>query len=501
MKRCMNAGCDVVGAEGGGWRNGWLLRSGGYATLCEQCGLAYEQLVFCDKFHQKESGWRECSFCGKRLHCGCIASKSILELLDGGGVQCLSCLKSNGNSSSNPLDVTNSQIPGESLPDIFPQSSQRSVTLSARCSANEKMNDLGISLTDGSYGLATSSFDHTLTDDGTRENTNGFFSHVRQEQVALHLRELGRQGYSGRDQECIKLSQNVCQSNSKDALKDDSSNAIAAGHLSKSLSSSNLNAFEACSYAGIQKFSLSHRVAVVDAKDPNKALAAFQHVQRPRQVLPKLPKANHGAGFDVAKELAPQMRVARPPAEGRGRNQLLPRYWPRITDKELQQISGDSNSTIVPLFEKVLSASDAGRIGRLVLPKACAEAYFPPISQPEGLPLKIQDANGKEWHFQFRFWPNNNSRMYVLEGVTPCIQSLQLQAGDTVTFSRMDPEGKLVMGFRKATNTAPLQESQISTMANGAFGNEAIYTGVNNLSIVNGYSGLIQTLKGLELHN
>ena len=31
------------------------------------------------------------------------------------------------------------------------------------------------------------------------------------------------------------------------------------------------------------------------------------------------------------------------------------------------------NSTIVPLFEKILSASDASRIGRLVLPKACAE--------------------------------------------------------------------------------------------------------------------------------
>jgi len=30
-------------------------------------------------------------------------------------------------------------------------------------------------------------------------------------------------------------------------------------------------------------------------------------------------------------------------------------------------------SAVVPLFEKVLSASDAGRIGRLVLPKACAE--------------------------------------------------------------------------------------------------------------------------------
>lgn len=59
------------------------------------------------------------------------------------------------------------------------------------------------------------------------------------------------------------------------------------------------------------------------------------------------------------------------------------------------------------------------------------QAYFPSISQPEGVPLKIQDAKGKDWVFQFRFWPNNNSRMYVLEGVTPCIQSMQLQAGDT----------------------------------------------------------------------
>lgn len=65
------------------------------------------------------------------------------------------------------------------------------------------------------------------------------------------------------------------------------------------------------------------------------------------------------------------------------------------------------------------------------------QAYFPPISQPEGLPLRIQDVKGKEWVFQFRFWPNNNSRMYVLEGVTPCIQSMQLQAGDTGIISSL----------------------------------------------------------------
>ena len=59
------------------------------------------------------------------------------------------------------------------------------------------------------------------------------------------------------------------------------------------------------------------------------------------------------------------------------------------------------------------------------------QAYFPSISQSECLPLRIQDVKGNEWTFQFRFWPNNNSRMYVLEGVTPCMQAMQLQAYDT----------------------------------------------------------------------
>ncbi|XP_021911454.1 B3 domain-containing protein Os07g0563300-like [Carica papaya] len=58
--------------------------------------------------------------------------------------------------------------------------------------------------------------------------------------------------------------------------------------------------------------------------------------------------------------------------------------------------------------------------------------------------------------------------MYVLEGVTPCIQNMQLQAGDIVTFSRLDPEGKLVMGFRKAS-AAPSsdQDNETAMVSNG----------------------------------
>lgn len=138
--------------------------------------------------------------------------------------------------------------------------------------------------------------------------------------------------------------------------------------------------------------------------------------------------------------------------EARVRKELLARYQPKTSDEELQQISGSPHSIIIPMFEKTLSTSDANRIGRMVLPKVYAEAYFPPISQSEGLPLKFEDINGKEWTFQFRYWINNNSRMYVLEGVSNCIQSLQLQAGDTVSFGRTEPQGKLILGFRKASS-------------------------------------------------
>lgn len=61
---------------------------------------------------------------------------------------------------------------------------------------------------------------------------------------------------------------------------------------------------------------------------------------------------------------------------------------------------------------------------------------------------------GKEWVFQFRFWPNNNSRMYVLEGVTPCIQSMQLQAGDTGTIIEFFFKEQSVNSFEPFPHTS-----------------------------------------------
>ncbi|KAK9124739.1 hypothetical protein Sjap_014341 [Stephania japonica] len=452
-KVCTNASCGATSSIK--WRCGWRLRSGAFATLCDQCGSAYEQSTFCDTYHSKESGWRDCSSCGKRLHCGCIASKSLLELLDNGGIGCISCVRRSGSTP------TDEKIDGFAT--------RNNVTEVRSASIDNNLDtdnvDVGRPLQSGD---AEGNEQNSLLQSG-RDDKNESVGKIKREQIVTAVGEVGSSSFSNFNHSPIGSSLF-----SKRCVNKES---VGARDLYDSLAQTCLSI--TLGAPGNTNLVLDHN-GTIEGGEHSRALPSLEQGQRSRHLMPKPPKMNPGIVQDATtKEMLPQIRVARPPVEGRGRNQLLPRYWPRITDQELQQISGDSNSTIVPLFEKVLSASDAGRIGRLVLPKACAEAYFPPISQPEGLPLKIQDVKGKDWVFQFRFWPNNNSRMYVLEGVTPCIQSMQLQAGDTVTFSRLDPEGKLVMGFRKASSCATLQK----------------------LPVISSYSGLLQSMKGSpDLH-
>ncbi|MBA0696105.1 hypothetical protein Goari_002690, partial [Gossypium aridum] len=365
-KSCMNGLCGATTSIE--WRKGWALRSGDFANLCDKCGSAYEQSIFCDIFHSKDAGWRECSSCGKRLHCGCIVSRSLLELLDsGGGIICISCAKKSGlnpmieDEKPNGFGIV--KIDAGQLHSISADNQLISIS-------NENLKLMQLSNNAESIGLRQLLQLHN--DDSSRS-----LLQMKQEEVLPPAIDIGSTCLSNTNQ---------ASNGSVQAVKP----AIFKANISETLPQTNLSISLGSSLGNQNVFPGS----VVDEK--GKMSSVLQQASKSLHLLPKPPKPVL-AGLEVNAGMVPQIRVARPPVEGRGRNQLLPRYWPRITDQELQQISGDSNSTIVPLFEKVLSASDAGRIGRLVLPKACAEAYFPPISQPEGLPLRIQDVKGKEW--------------------------------------------------------------------------------------------------------
>ncbi|XP_019425638.1 PREDICTED: B3 domain-containing protein Os07g0563300-like isoform X1 [Lupinus angustifolius] len=430
---CFNPDCKEFKSERP--NKGWRLRNGELAQLCDRCGSAFEEGRFCDIFHSNASGWRNCETCRKGIHCGCIVSSHAFVLLDPGGIECFACARKHILLPSNPTwsppfslqnrlserlrDLSakswsqlagSGPVPWKQAPSLF-----NSISSSDMCPDVSPLVGLsnGIDKIYGNERLLASSLEKK-NEDLSGMSINWSTNFGPREMMLMN-------GMRNEDKSSSCL--NMCQQ--PPSLKDDLS---------------------------LQPFALSVPYATPNERNGQVGVAGSYPHQTTS--LPGKPFSDTmHLGLDSSGET--QVRNGRPRADARGRNQLLPRYWPRCTDLELQKITIDSTSVITPLFQKTLSASDAGRIGRLVLPKKCAEAYFPPISHPEGLPLKILDAKGKEWIFQFRFWPNNNSRMYVLEGVTPCIQSMQLQAGDTVTFSRLEPEGRLVMGFRKASSATP----------------------------------------------
>ncbi|XP_042484184.1 B3 domain-containing protein Os07g0563300-like isoform X2 [Macadamia integrifolia] len=470
---CFNSDCEAKPERS---RKGWRLRNGQFAELCDRCASAYEGGRFCETFHLDAAGWRSCESCGKRVHCGCIVSFHAVALLDAGGVECLACANKNFIRAPNPVWPSpfflHLPLP-ERLKDLSVKNWNQFAGSSAVAAQWRHAPSLWNTATalselhprmpyeiDRSNGIdklvcgerpSASAMEKSRSEDPSERVVSSSLKFVPPERVA--------NGNAGDD---------IPVETKKGVIVEPGKNTPAAGINYEAHPSVNMSVQSTpkddMSPLHVD-FSLPHG-SHNETNGPSNVSGPQSQPQMPPSAIAKPLMAGPHNGVESSVETL--VRNGRPRGDTRGRHQLLPRYWPRITDQELQQISGDSNSVITPLFEKMLSASDAGRIGRLVLPKKCAEAYFPAISQPEGLPLKVQDARGKEWVFQFRFWPNNNSRMYVLEGVTPCIQSMQLQAGDTVTFSRIDPEGKLVMGFRKASNIPPSdQEMQTPKSGNG----------------------------------
>ncbi|GAB2225967.1 hypothetical protein Droror1_Dr00021748 [Drosera rotundifolia] len=85
------------------------------------------------------------------------------------------------------------------------------------------------------------------------------------------------------------------------------------------------------------------------------------------------------------------------------------------------------------LFQKQLQNSDVGPLRRMVLPKKAAETYLPTLEVKEGILMTMDDMDGLHvWSFKYRFWPNNNSRMYVLENTGEFVNAHGLQLGDYI---------------------------------------------------------------------
>ncbi|CAN1303305.1 B3 domain-containing transcription repressor VAL2 [Linum perenne] len=287
-KLCMNALCGA--STSSVWRKGWGLRSGEFANLCDKCGLAYEQSIFCEVYHSKDSGWRECKSCGKRLHCGCIASRLLVELLDNGGINCLNCSRTSGANT----------VGADKTPNGFVKSRIDDIAeLQSLSAENGIMGEKRLLQLHG-------------------DGIDASFRQLKQQLIFPKMGETGSTSFSHFD-----------QSNKAEIGKATSGAKNLYGSIATNLSIA----------LGSHLGNSTPFGTVVDERSQSKTPPLPGSSSR--HLLPKPPKSNLATGMEPNNIMVTPVRIARPPAEGRGRSLMLPRYWPRITDQELQQISMD----------------------------------------------------------------------------------------------------------------------------------------------------------------
>ncbi|XP_052184274.1 B3 domain-containing transcription factor ABI3-like [Diospyros lotus] len=102
------------------------------------------------------------------------------------------------------------------------------------------------------------------------------------------------------------------------------------------------------------------------------------------------------------------------------------------------------------LLQKVLKQSDVGSLGRIVLPKRDAEIHLPLLEARDGITIAMEDIGlSRVWSIRYRFWPNNKSRMYILENTADFIRENGLQAGDfIVLYSDVKSRKYLIRGVK-----------------------------------------------------
>ncbi|KAI4350452.1 hypothetical protein L6164_004907 [Bauhinia variegata] len=105
------------------------------------------------------------------------------------------------------------------------------------------------------------------------------------------------------------------------------------------------------------------------------------------------------------------------------------------------------------LFQKELKNSDVSSLRRMILPKKAAEAFLPVLESKEGILISMDDLDGLHvWSFKYRFWPNNNSRMYVLENTGEFVNTHGLRLGDSIIIYRDDQNHNYVIQAKKASD-------------------------------------------------
>uniref|UniRef100_A0A7N0T4P9 TF-B3 domain-containing protein n=1 Tax=Kalanchoe fedtschenkoi TaxID=63787 RepID=A0A7N0T4P9_KALFE len=109
------------------------------------------------------------------------------------------------------------------------------------------------------------------------------------------------------------------------------------------------------------------------------------------------------------------------------------------------------HSNLTFLFQKQLQNSDVNPLRRMIIPKKAAETFLPVLESKDGTLIRMRDFDGvRTWSFKYRYWPNNNSRMYVLENTGEFVNLHSLKQGDYILLYRDENQFYVIEAKRAA---------------------------------------------------
>lgn len=114
---------------------------------------------------------------------------------------------------------------------------------------------------------------------------------------------------------------------------------------------------------------------------------------------------------------------------------------------------------IKPMFDKVLTPSDVGKLNRLVIPKQQAERHFPLMghsSAERGTELLFTGLRtGRQWQFRYCYW--GSSQSYVMtKGWSRFVRENNLTPGDIVLFLQDVKRGEFLIDYHHNQPPQPL---------------------------------------------
>ncbi|KAK1409622.1 hypothetical protein QVD17_36149 [Tagetes erecta] len=147
-----------------------------------------------------------------------------------------------------------------------------------------------------------------------------------------------------------------------------------------------------------------------------------------------------------------------------------------ITKKNKTSASASASTSVAAAIAKrdddykrkrTVFVRDSGFVPPPLPPYRSAETYLPKLSENASIVLPVMDIDGVgAW--PFKYWPNNESRMYVFEGTGPYASKYRLHTGDYMLIYKDTVNGNYVIRAVKASEVE-VKVSEIKAGLNKVF--------------------------------